>query len=88
MRDKLRSARKRAGITQNDLAETVGISRSQYSLIECGLRNPTYGGAVRMAERLMVPVERLFSDHEGFKLKQNLQRSATEGGVLLREATA
>lgn len=69
-REKLKKARNRMELTQINLAKMAGISRCQYSLIECGLRSPTYGVAVRLAECLTVPVERLFSDHEGFKLKR------------------
>lgn len=69
-RRRLKNARRLMHLTQKELAEQAGITRGKYSLIECGLRCPTYGVAVRLAECLTVPVERLFSDHEGFKLKR------------------
>jgi len=42
MRTKLRDARRRAGLTQSDIALTLGVSRSYYSQIECGAKNPSY----------------------------------------------
>ena len=67
----LKNARKAKGKTQVELATMAGVSRSLYSLIEAGLRNPTYGLAVRLADCLSVPVERIFFDLEGFRLKRN-----------------
>ena len=77
-RKRLKNARNLMHLTLNELAVKAGITRGKYSLIECGLRCPTYGLAVRLAECLTVPVERLFSDLEGFKMKHNNDPSKME----------
>ena len=47
------------GISQEDLADQVGLDRTYISGIERGLRNPTFLVLLRLAEALKVPVRRL-----------------------------
>ena len=47
------------GISQEDLADQVGLDRTYISGIERGLRNPTFMVLLRLAEALKVPVRRL-----------------------------
>lgn len=42
-------ARRRAGLSQQQVAEAVGISRSFYTLIERGCRTPSLAVALRIA---------------------------------------
>lgn len=50
MRQALVEARARAGLSQQDVAEAIGISRPFYTLIERGARNPSLTVALRIAE--------------------------------------
>lgn len=42
MRTRLRDARRAAGYTQYSMAEALGVSRSYYSQIESGAKNPSF----------------------------------------------
>lgn len=42
MRENLKQARKAAGLTQQDMAEKLGISARQYQRIEGGVSNGTF----------------------------------------------
>ena len=46
-------------ISQEDLADQVGLDRTYISGIERGLRNPTFLVLLRLAEALKVPVRGL-----------------------------
>ncbi len=50
----LRTARKHAGISQEHLAELADIDRTYPSLIERGLRQPTIGRAIAIADALRI----------------------------------
>ena len=63
-------AREKARLTQAQIAENIGISRSFYGLIENGTRNPNYGLAVKIAQVLSVPVGSIFFDLDGFRMKR------------------
>ena len=52
MRAKLQQMRKEKGYTQMTFSEACGVSRSFYSQIESGTRNPTLATALRMKEVL------------------------------------
>ncbi len=69
-RERLINLRNKKGDTQEEMAERLGITRSFYSLIEIGARNPTYGLAKKIAEVFDVDVEYIFNDLEGFRMKQ------------------
>ena len=48
------------GLTQAELAEKAGISRSLYSLIELGISRPSIQVALRLAYALDMSVEEVF----------------------------
>lgn len=50
----------REGMTQQDLADRVGVTRQTILSIEKGRYNPTVGLALLLARELRVPVEDLF----------------------------
>lgn len=57
------------GMTQEDLADRVGVTRQTIISIEGGRYNPSVALALRLAETFDVPVEALFElareeDHE------------------------
>jgi len=50
----LRAARTDAGITQEELAESAGIDRTYPSLLDRGLRQPTIGRVIAVADALRI----------------------------------
>lgn len=61
MSAQLRKARRRMGLTQDDVAREVGIARATYASYETGRRMPDVRTALRIARLLGQPVEQLFS---------------------------
>lgn len=58
---KLRGARAEKGISQKDLADKVGISRTKMNFIEMGYTLPTTEDAKKIANVLGKTIEYLFS---------------------------
>lgn len=52
MRVFLKEARKKKGLTQNDVADAAGMNRAAYSNIEIGKRSPSVKLAKKIAEVL------------------------------------
>ena len=61
IRFKLIALRGKKEMTQHDIAERVGISRSFYTQIEQGTRNPSVQVLLKMSEIFQVPIEDFFS---------------------------
>ena len=59
---RIRSARERQGLTQEQFASRCGISVSFASLLERGERSPSYQTLVQVAEALEMSVSELFRD--------------------------
>jgi putative molybdopterin biosynthesis protein len=57
----LRPARRKAGLSQADLAARAGISRQAYSAVELGTSTPSTDVALRLARALGASVEALFT---------------------------
>lgn len=55
----------RLGISQEDLADRVGLDRTYVSGIERGIRNPTLLVLLRLAQVLGVPAGRLLEEETG-----------------------
>lgn len=53
-REKLKKARKQKGLKQGQVSEEIGISRSFYSQIESGARNPRLEIALKISEYLEI----------------------------------
>jgi len=53
-------ARKRAGLTQPQLAEKIGVGRVSIARIEAGRQSPSVVLALKIARELGEPVEALF----------------------------
>ncbi len=62
--DKIRRARLRKGITQNKIAEKIGISQPTYAQWENGKRKPKLETLKKIADALEVPVSTLYDDYE------------------------
>lgn len=60
MKNKIAEFRKRAGLTQMQLAEQLDISYTHVQAWEHGRRNPTTEYAIRLARALNTTVEELF----------------------------
>ncbi|MDR4023133.1 MAG: helix-turn-helix transcriptional regulator [Eubacteriales bacterium] len=58
MGDRIRSARKLAGLTQSDLAKKLNVSQQMIAAYENGKRNPKFGTIKKIAFHLNVdPLE-------------------------------
>lgn len=55
----LRDARKRLGLTQEQVAERSGVHPTEVSRIEAGKRDPRVSTLLRLAEAVEVPPGRL-----------------------------
>jgi transcriptional regulator with XRE-family HTH domain len=59
--ENVKLARERAGISQEELADTAGIDRSYASRIERGVANPSVEVLAKVAGALSVPVASLLA---------------------------
>ncbi len=62
MRTALLESRRKAKLTQSQLARIVGLTRASYSNLEHGRKNPSVTVALRIARVLDKPAEKLFAD--------------------------
>ena len=60
MENNIRSLRKAAGLTQEDLAQALGVTRQTINAIENDKYDPTLRLAMRLARFLNTPVEDIF----------------------------
>lgn len=60
MENRISEIRKKKGITQEKLSETVAIARGYLSEIENGGRNPSVEVALKISEALGVKVDQIF----------------------------
>ncbi|MCD7812417.1 MAG: helix-turn-helix domain-containing protein [Ruminococcus sp.] len=60
--DKIREARKKAGLTQWQLAEKVFVSESYIALIESNKRNPSMSVLTKLAEVLNITTDHIVFD--------------------------
>lgn len=60
MRDNLKKIRKNHGLSVEEIASELNISKSFYYKIESGIRNPTIFLAKRIAKFFRVEIEELF----------------------------
>jgi putative transcriptional regulator len=56
----LKELRAELGLTQAELAEHVGVTRKTVNTVENGVFTPSAMLAIKLAEALSVPVEKLF----------------------------
>lgn len=62
MRTRLVTARKRAGYSQDSFAAALGISRSHYSQIETGDKNPALNVGIKIKALLHYKGDDIFFD--------------------------
>ena len=70
----LRRARERAGLSQTELAESIGVVRSTINDLECGRTNLFNKNIPLIAERLGISIEQLIC---GTRPERNLEDSFT-----------
>lgn len=75
-RSRLEQLRKSMGLTQAEVAARVGISRSAYTMIESGARNPRMSLQKRLADLFGVTVDELFFGSEGHEVQHYSDRPA------------
>lgn len=61
LENKVQSLRMNVGITQEDLAQKVGVTRQTIIAIEKGNYTPSVMLALRIAKHFKLPLERVFS---------------------------
>ncbi len=64
MRNRIREERSQIGLTQADLAASLGVSRQTVISIESGRYLPSLPLAFRIARLFEVPLEQLFAPNE------------------------
>lgn len=62
--ENLRIARERKGLTQKDVAESIGVAKSTYSLYESGSREPNVQTIKKIANVLKTPADELLGIEE------------------------
>lgn len=60
MKNRVKEFRKQLKLTQDELAQKLGVSRQTINAIENNKYNPTLELAIKTAKFLEVPVEQLF----------------------------
>jgi len=58
----LRAARKRKGVTQEQLAHAADLDRTYGSMLERGIRTPTIATVLQLAEALGLPASTLIDE--------------------------
>ena len=72
--ERLRSLRKEAGLTQEELAERAELSFKYYAEVERGLRNPSLRSMEKIANALGVGMDDLFRFKSSHKLTEDEER--------------
>lgn len=62
--ERIRHYRTKRGLSQQALADNIGVSRVSISRWENGHENPTASNFVRLADYFMIPVDTLVKDPE------------------------
>ena len=60
MKNKVEEIRKQRGITQEDFAKTLGVSRQTISSLETGKYNPSIFLAYKIAKQFDLTIEQVF----------------------------
>lgn len=73
--ENLRIARERKGISQKDMAESIGVAKSTYSLYESGNREPGVPTIKKIADVLNVSADELL----GINIESNILAAHFDG---------
>lgn len=66
--ERIRDIRKTKGLSQQEVADKMGIDRAQYSRIETAKASPTLNSLERIAEALGVDLADLFTDDRSYDI--------------------
>lgn len=75
---RMQALRKAKGLTQEELAEEVGISDKYLSSIECGQENPTLDTLLKLAGALDAPIWEFFQIQDTALTPEDRSRMARE----------
>lgn len=64
MRNKLPTLRKNQGLSQNDLAVLLGVSRQTINAIEKGRYDPSLSLAFKLSRQFILTIEEIFPQDE------------------------
>lgn len=64
MKNRLEALRREKGIRQEDLAQTLNVSRQTIISLEKGKYNPSLALAFRLARYFGLPIEEIFDDSD------------------------
>ena len=67
LKERIKKARKNAGLTQNEVARKMGISQPQYASWERGQRNPKHETLEKLAEIFGITVDALKGRDDGLE---------------------
>lgn len=82
--NKIAEIRKSKGLSQKEIALTIGADRAQYSRIENDKANPTIQTLEKIANALNVQVKDFFNDEESFDIN-SFEKSLVEKVKLLNQ---
>ena len=63
--ERIKQARERRGLTQQQLADSAGLSRGYLARLEIGRHDPSVSTVISLAKALKVPVASLFRSPKG-----------------------
>ena len=89
LNDRLKEARLRAGLTQKQVAEKIGIATTTLSGYERGASDPDVGTLCKLMDALNTDANFLYQDYNQEETKKSPAPEGTEDGVVsLERATA
>lgn len=66
--DRIKAIRKTRGLSQQEVANKIGIDRAQYSRVETGKSEPTITSLTKIAQALEVSVTDFFSEDAAYDI--------------------
>jgi len=76
----LKNIRLRSGLTQEELAQSLGVSRQSIIALECGRYQPSINLALHIAQLFDMPVEMIFRSSVKIKPNEKIKLISREGG--------
>lgn len=76
--DKIRKVREAKGLSQKQVALSLGMDQAQYSRIENGKTDPSFSNVTKIAKALGVDLSELFKSDEVFKDVNSYDKSLIE----------
>lgn len=82
--EKLQVLRRERGLSQENLAEIIGISRQAIAKWECGRSYPDVNNLIKISNLFKVSIDKLVRDEEDgcFFINKEVQRKKTDGDII------